>query len=161
MAQAWRHGNARQRTALATIGLLASIVALVLVISLVRFVSWRAEVHQARAEQQQLVERFDFNPGNIISNTQFFNGSAMNQKEIQAFLDEKGAECTERGCLRNATFSTEPRAASDYCTEYKGRQTEGVGDYRRRRYRMQCLAEGAADDAAERTTARDRHQDAE
>ena len=120
VARAWRHGNARQRTALATIGLLASIVALALVISLVRFVSWRAEVHQARAEQQQLVERFDFNPGNIISNTQFFNGSAMNQKEIQAFLDEKGAECTERGCLRNATFSTEPRAASDYCTEYKG-----------------------------------------
>lgn len=105
---------------MATIGLLASIVALALVISLVRFVSWRAEVHQARAEQQQLVERFDFNPGNIISNTQFFNGSAMNQEEIQAFLDEKGAECTERGCLRNATFSTEPRAASDYCTEYKG-----------------------------------------
>ncbi len=120
VARAWRHGNARQRTALATIGLLASIVALALVISLVRFVSWRAEAHQARAEQQQLVEQFDFNPGNIISNTQFFNGSAMNQKEIQAFLDEKGAECTERGCLRNATFSTEPRAASDYCTEYKG-----------------------------------------
>ncbi len=120
VTRAWKHGNVRQRTALATIGLLASIVALALVISLVRFVSWRVEVHQARAEQQQLVERFDFNPGNIISNTQFFNGSAMNQKEIQAFLDEKGAECTERGCLRNAAFSTEPRAASDYCAEYKG-----------------------------------------
>ena len=35
----------------------------------------------------------DFDPGNIISDAVFFDGYAMSEAQIQAFLNAKGANC--------------------------------------------------------------------
>jgi hypothetical protein len=46
-----------------------------------------------------------FNPGNIVSDSVFFDGYAMGAGEIQAFLNVKGSSCTVGSdgspCLKN------------------------------------------------------------
>lgn len=115
----WKHGTTRQRTTIATVGVISAIVALVLIIAGARFVQWREKISQVRGYQQELTQTYDFNPGNIISDEQFFDGNAMSTEEVQAFLDEQGSECTGKTCLKSATFATETREATKYCTEYK------------------------------------------
>ncbi len=116
----WIHGSAATRTRIATVGVLAAIVAVALIITVVRFVTGRIELADAKARQVSLTETYDFNPGDIISDGQFFNGAAMNEAQVQAFLDEQGAQCTKDSCLRTRKFNVERRAANDYCREYPG-----------------------------------------
>lgn len=61
-----------------------------------------------------------FNPGNIISDSEFFNGDGMNVDQIQAFLDSKVPNCATatayRGaCLKNITMSMQAHSADDKC----------------------------------------------
>ncbi|NEG70032.1 hemagglutinin [Bifidobacterium sp. BRDM6] len=95
-----------------------ALVVVALIVALVNFLSYQVDVQQAKHKQDQLAELYDFNPGDIISDDQFFNGSAMNEQQIQSFLDDEGANCTGDNCLATKTFDVTDKAATDYCSAY-------------------------------------------
>lgn len=76
----------------------------------------------ASPELQLTADTSQFRAGNIISDDLFFDGFAMNAGEVQAFLDAKGAKCTDGAfpCLRNYRQDTWTRAADAYCAAYAG-----------------------------------------
>lgn len=102
------------------------VVAIVCVVALVgavtvsvRGVNNRMDMHQALTRQQQLTELYDFNPGNIISERQFFDNNAMSEQQIQNFLDNQGKSCTRTQCLHTAQFTVNNRDADEYCGAYE------------------------------------------
>lgn len=59
-------------------------------------------------------------PGNIISDANFFNGSAMSASEVQSFLNDKGSTCVggQMPCLKDYWTSTpERQAESGLCDD--------------------------------------------
>lgn len=56
-----------------------------------------------------------FNPGNIISDSQFYDGRAMSQAEIQTFLSAKVGKCTNGKCLSviKVAADSQPAYVSD------------------------------------------------
>ncbi|MGY1887682.1 hypothetical protein ACI799_20490, partial [Blastococcus sp. SYSU DS0753] len=61
-----------------------------------------------------------FNPGNIISDGVFYDTSTMNVEQIQAFLQEKGRNCSGSNCLKNFRQDTWTRAGDTRCGPYQG-----------------------------------------
>src|SRR6187397_2792359 len=41
-----------------------------------------------------------FDPGNIISDNEFYNSTAMTETQIRDFIQQRGATCTSSDCLR-------------------------------------------------------------
>src|SRR5690606_2763424 len=83
---------------------------------------------------QSWVSGSQWDPGYIISDAQFYNGNAMTEAEIQAFLNAKVTRCEpERSmgphdpivCLKDYRENTITRPADAYCTEtYQGASNE-------------------------------------
>lgn len=73
----WKRARFRQRLAMILVPLVAVICVTALVVGLTTFVRWRREVDAATAAQDATAQRYGFNPGNIISDGQFFNEHAM------------------------------------------------------------------------------------
>jgi len=82
-----------------------------------------------------------FQAGNIISDANFYDGSAMTASQIQTFLNERVPRCTigdpgrtagtpiygstvAKFCLRNFVMDTSTRAANAYCGAYLGQKGE-------------------------------------
>lgn len=120
----WRHAKLGKRILAVATVLIASICAIAVVWSLMGIIVQRVEITQAQDRQEQLTQSYDFDPGDIISDGQFFNAHAMSQAEVQAFLDEHGAQCSGTQCLKTRTFDTENRNADQYCEAYEGAQGE-------------------------------------
>lgn len=63
-----------------------------------------------------------FNPGNIISDSLFFDGAAMTAADVQGFLEVKGLNCRTGSdgtpCLKNYRQDTTPRAPDAFCAGY-------------------------------------------
>ncbi|TFV64179.1 hypothetical protein E4P41_02800, partial [Geodermatophilus sp. DF01-2] len=61
----------------------------------------------------------EFDPGNIISDTVFFDAGAMSPAAVQTFLSEKGARCVRGNdgspCLKDYVGATTSWAPSSYC----------------------------------------------
>lgn len=106
--------------------------ALVLILSGMQF----ATAPSARAANAN-----EFNPGNIISDEAFYQGSAMTANEIQAFLNARVPRCvigdpgyaagSVRGnntianqCLKDFSTPTASKAANAYCAAYLGSSRE-------------------------------------
>ncbi|QNO37038.1 hypothetical protein H4J02_11295 [Protaetiibacter sp. SSC-01] len=71
--------------------------------------------------QTQRAEAADaslFNPGYLISDAAFYNGSDMTVDAIQAFLDQKGAACGGSLCLKNYAVTTVAKSPDRYCSGY-------------------------------------------
>jgi hypothetical protein len=67
-----------------------------------------------------------FNPGNVISDSEFFKRGSMTRKQIQEFLDSQVEKCAENFvCLKDYSERTFDRAASPMCDAYRsgGRET--------------------------------------
>jgi hypothetical protein len=64
----------------------------------------------------------DFDAGNIISDSTFFNSGAMSADQIQAFLTSRGGSCDSaaRPCLKSYTTTTTAKAADGLCRGYAG-----------------------------------------
>ncbi len=60
-----------------------------------------------------------FDPGNIISDENFYDGSAMTAAEVQQFLVSKNGSSSSTA-LRNYTQSTPSMPATSYCSAYPG-----------------------------------------
>lgn len=84
-----------------------------------------------------------FNPGNIVSDANFYDGGALDAGQIQTFLNQRVPRCTigdpgrEAGmkwgetkiaskCLRNYAMNTQSRASNAYCAAYQGRSGESA-----------------------------------
>ena len=87
-----------------------------------------AGVAGSSPQQADLHEAADlrlFDPGSIITDDLFFNGSAMNVGEVQAFIDAKGVNCRPgtdgTPCLKNYRQDTVDKPADQYCGPYAGR----------------------------------------
>ncbi|MDO4912923.1 MAG: hemagglutinin [Bifidobacteriaceae bacterium] len=113
--RSWNTARPSKRLRIILTILTATVCAIALVISLVRYANWLIEVHEANINQNQLAQTYDFNPGNIISDGQFFNSHAMSESEIQSFLDENGTACTSNECLKTKTFKITAQAKDDIC----------------------------------------------
>nr|WP_308201377.1 hemagglutinin [Bifidobacterium sp. ESL0763] len=109
---------------MALAGIVAVICVMALVMGLVRVVQWHVEVTQAQRRQEQMVRQYDFDPGDIISDSQFFNADAMSQAEVQAFIIRHGPNCTSSNCLPVKTFDTETMPANEQCQAYQGAKGE-------------------------------------
>jgi uncharacterized protein with LGFP repeats len=74
-------------------------------------------------QQPSLHESADarlFDPGNIISDSVFYDPATMDTAQVQAFLQREGASCTSSLCLKNLRQDTWTRAADGYCGTYEG-----------------------------------------
>lgn len=72
-------------------------------------------------------EKNDFNPGQIISDTVFYNSASMSTAEIRTFIANKGASCVagEAKCLKDYTENTGNWSAEPgLCTGYTGAKDE-------------------------------------
>ena len=65
-----------------------------------------------------------FDPSLIISDANFYNGNAMTEAQIQAFLDSKVPTCSNANCLTIKRTDTTSRAANAYCSAYEGGPAE-------------------------------------
>jgi hypothetical protein len=75
----------------------------------------------------QAANPVDFDPGYIISDAQFYNASAMNEGQIQAFMRGMLPGCAQANgvpCLPNYAESTVTRAATSRCAVYEGAASE-------------------------------------
>ncbi|MEE1324001.1 MAG: hemagglutinin [Bifidobacteriaceae bacterium] len=120
----------RQRVSgLSTAKILRRVAAIVAVIATLGGVGWlisyEVTIHRLIATQQATYQEYGFNPGRIITDAKFFDSMTMTEPQIQSFLNEKGASCTQQACLRSETFDTHDWTASEGCTRYvsRGKQT--------------------------------------
>ena len=74
----------------------------------------------------------EFNPGYIISDAQFYDGDALSESQIQAFLYAFGpASCNTPAhpgytCLYDLSFPTFTKIANPMCAQYTGAASETV-----------------------------------
>jgi hypothetical protein len=62
-----------------------------------------------------------FNPGSIISDAVFYNGTAMSSGEIQAFIDSKVSSCSSGAvCLESYRENAASRSANQHCSAFSG-----------------------------------------
>ncbi|MFD4423047.1 hypothetical protein ACFWN7_16300 [Agromyces sp. NPDC058484] len=85
-----------------------------------------AASHGNRAEA---VTGADFDPGDIIADGIFFNSSAMNEAQVQAFLNAQVPNCAAGNgwpCLKDLRTATSSRSSSGtgHCAAYQGEPTE-------------------------------------
>ena len=114
--RAWRTAGVRGRVAIVVTGAVAVVVAMALVLALVRVARYERLVAAARQQQEALTVEYDFDPGNIISDAQFFDADAMSVGEVQTFLDDKGAACSGDRCLKAMTFDVPASDADGLCS---------------------------------------------
>lgn len=69
-----------------------------------------------------------FNPGNIIADSVFFNGTAMSTNQVQVFLNSKVSNCRSGYvCLKDYSQSTPSISADSYCrSNYIGSAQESA-----------------------------------
>lgn len=112
-------------------GLVAAVLSLILVVA--GLTAAGAEPASAaapvltRSAPQALVTATaaDFDPGNIISDENFFNGSAMSAGAIQNFLNSQVSSCRSGyTCLKDYRQTTWSRSADAMCNAYAGAPNE-------------------------------------
>lgn len=69
----------------------------------------------------------DWNPGNIIDDSVFYDGSALSASDIQAFLQKQVPNCRSGyTCLKDYRQNTDDRPADKYCNGYAGAANESA-----------------------------------
>lgn len=73
------------------------------------------------AEPAAAADASSFQPGNIISDAIFFDGSAMSAGTVQNFLSSRVASCRSGyTCLKDYSQSTPTMGGDSYCSAYTG-----------------------------------------
>lgn len=110
------------------------------VVLLTAFVSTLLTVAQPAAPAEA-ASASEFDPGYIISDALFYDGSAMTESQIQKFLESKSGSCQNSRCLDILKVDTKGNNASLACKKYDGAKGELVS---RIIYRMQTLCNVSA-----------------
>lgn len=124
----WKRAGLPARAGAATTAFIAAICIMAVIMGLIRVVQWQRRVDSAKADQQLMEQEFDFNPGDIISDGQFFNSHAMSAAEVQSFLDDHGASCSGSRCLKSMTFETTAHDADELCAAYQSSGRERAAE---------------------------------
>ncbi|WP_187976727.1 hypothetical protein [Mycetocola sp. JXN-3] len=67
----------------------------------------------------------NFNPGQLISDQNFYNGNAMSAADVQSFLNSRVQNCSPGyTCLKDFRQTTASRAADKRCAAYNGASNE-------------------------------------
>lgn len=66
-----------------------------------------------------------FNPGNLISDENFYDGLAMTAEEVQAFLESRNSS-GDPTALRNYVQRTPSLPADEHCAAYEGAESESA-----------------------------------
>ena len=61
-----------------------------------------------------------FDPGNIISDNEFYNTTAMTEPQIRDFIAQQGGACTAGNCLRLISMDMADQPADAYCAAATG-----------------------------------------
>ena len=69
-----------------------------------------------------------FDPGDIISDTVFYDSAAMSTDQVRAFIDAQNAACTGSWCLRNLHVDTPAEPADQFCDAYPGGADQDAAD---------------------------------
>ena len=68
-----------------------------------------------------------FDPGNLISDEEFFRSASMSVDKIQAFLEQRNPDCREGFvCMKDYTETTFSRDQSVLCSAYEGAENESA-----------------------------------
>jgi hypothetical protein len=79
------------------------------------------------ATRAEALSAGEFNPGYIISDSNFYDANAMSQAQIQAFLVARVGSCQNSNCLAQVTIPTGSRPADAMCRgAYAGSPSEGA-----------------------------------
>jgi putative cell wall-binding protein len=78
----------------------------------------------APAQPASAADASRFDPGYLISDYAFFNGAAMSEAEIQAFLESKSGVCTNANCLDVLQLDTQDKSVTVRCNGYVGQPAE-------------------------------------
>ncbi|MGA1838769.1 cell wall-binding repeat-containing protein [Herbiconiux sp. 11R-BC] len=68
-----------------------------------------------------------FRAGDIISDANMYNGSAMSSGDVQSFLNERAQTC-DGNCANTKFFATTSQSANAECTAYAGGGLQSVAD---------------------------------
>lgn len=69
----------------------------------------------------------DWNPGNIIDDSVFYDGNAMGSPEIQAFMERQVRNCQSGyTCVKDYRQNTDNRPSDKYCNGYSGAANESA-----------------------------------
>ncbi|TCD54390.1 hemagglutinin [Alloscardovia theropitheci] len=98
--------------------ILAAVLTVALTAAVTRLVQWQRAVQEAQSSQNQLVRSYDFDPGYIISDHNFFDSNSMTAAEIQVFLEQQGQACSGEFCLKNLRIDVNSRDADNECNAY-------------------------------------------
>ncbi|WP_427876674.1 hemagglutinin [Gardnerella sp. 2492-Sm] len=104
------------------------VVTIAILTPVVNWIRWEQNIISTKNRQEQLLLHFEFNPGNIISDSQFFNDNAMSLDDVREFVRKKGANCKGKNCLRKAYFNTRTIPADSLCSKYQGVSNEYSAD---------------------------------
>lgn len=126
MASSRKHAHLTHRQFRILIIAIASVVVVALIASLGWFVYWQNKKNQAIAAQNLIAAQYDFNPGFIIADDQFFDANSMSEKQIQHFLEEKGAKCSGNNCIATMQVDTKTQAQDNECAAYQGAKGERI-----------------------------------
>jgi hypothetical protein len=74
----------------------------------------------ASQEPASALSGSSFQAGNIISDANFYDGTAMTADQVQAFLNSQVSSCTNSNCLRNGRFSMNSRGGDAMCSAVTG-----------------------------------------
>ena len=80
----------------------------------------------AAPDRAEALSGSGFDPGNIISDSVFYDGRAMDEGAVQAFLDRMVGGCRNGACLDVLKVSTSSRGADAMCGAYQGAASEPV-----------------------------------
>ncbi|MBF0687197.1 MAG: hypothetical protein IR158_05430 [Cellulomonas sp.] len=84
----------------------------------------------ATAPAAEAADLSRFDPGLIISDSVFYDSGTMSAAQVQAFLDQRGADCRPAAgstCLKSYRESTTTRPATDRCAgTYSGAASESA-----------------------------------
>lgn len=76
------------------------------------------------ATASQALSGSSFQPGNIISDANFYDANGMTEAQIQVFLESKEGACGNTNCLRLKRTDTITRSADPMCAAYTGAAAE-------------------------------------
>lgn len=116
----WHNAGVAQKTIMAGTAMVSAVLVVALVLALIRVVEYQRLVATAREQQREFTVEYDFNPGDIISDRQFFDAESMGVDQIQDFINAKGAKCSGDQCLKSKTFDVEAQDADGLCGAVEG-----------------------------------------
>lgn len=98
-------------------GLLVSLILVLAMVGVFVFSNIQ-QVKSLVAQQNSDARLYSFNPGYIISDNLFFNDKAMDEEQVQTFLNTQGQDCQGEWCVKSHRFEVHAEEKDELCSAY-------------------------------------------